>query len=397
MFHFKKKKKADLETAFQNTISELKSLNDWEDPKKLEKYILDSCEEIISNTKEIQNERKEYNVVDRYLQDADKLENLDEDSSRKVSNLARRVSELDSDRIKIGNRQVRIEEKDYNLIEENEDDVIRSVKRLKENEAYQDTMEKDMQKLEAEKNTIEIDRDNLKHAEKNAGVIATLLFIVFGSALILILMMRIFTDHDISWALLLVLLALAGSLAAFVVWTSSIKRRKRSCVTYLNKIIPILNSRRMKYANITNAVNYTYNKYGVKSARELEYLYNNYQEEKKARDDYRQTNAEMEDTLQLFMNELHKLDLFDSSIWENQAKALIDEEEMAEVKNRLSSRKQLIRDQIRANTESVKLERDEIDRIMQEHNFYVPEILEIINSVDRLCGLNQYKRTAKKL
>jgi hypothetical protein len=41
---------------------------------------------------------------------------------------------------------------------------------------------------------------------------------------------------------------------------------------------------------------------------------------------------------------------------------------------------------------AVKLERDEIDRIMQEHSFYVPEIIEIIQSVDRLCGLNQYKK-----
>jgi hypothetical protein len=93
-----------------------------------------------------------------------------------------------------------------------------------------------------------------------------------------------------------------------------------------------------------------------------------------------------------FLDFLNSKKLYDSKIWEYQARALIDPEEMVEVKHRLIKRRQKIRDQINHNTESVKLERDEIDRIMQEHNFFVPEILEIIHSVDKLCGLNQYKR-----
>lgn len=64
---------------------------------------------------------------------------------------------------------------------------------------------------------------------------------------------------------------------------------------------------------------------------------------------------------------------------------------MVEVRHSLVQRRQKIREQINTNTKSVKLERDEIDKTMQEHNFFVPEILEIIHSVDKLCGLNQYK------
>ncbi len=100
----------------------------------------------------------------------------------------------------------------------------------------------------------------------------------------------------------------------------------------------------------------------------------------------------MEDCVNQFMDFLESLHLYDSKIWEYQARALYDPNEMVEVKHRLVTRRQKIREQINHNTESVKLERDEIDRIMQEHNFFVPEILEIIHSVDKLCGLNNYKK-----
>ncbi len=62
---------------------------------------------------------------------------------------------------------------------------------------------------------------------------------------------------------------------------------------------------------------------------------------------------------------------------------------MVEVKHELIQRRQGIRKRIQDNTVIVKSERDEIDKLMREHNYYVPEIMEIIQSVDKLCGLDQ--------
>ena len=41
------------------------------------------------------------------------------------------------------------------------------------------------------------------------------------------------------------------------------------------------------------------------------------------------------------------------------------------------------------NRKIVQSERNEIDRLMTEHEHYVPEIIEIISSVDKLCGLDE--------
>ena len=50
-------------------------------------------------------------------------------------------------------------------------------------------------------------------------------------------------------------------------------------------------------------------------------------------------------------------------------------------------------DQIELERDQVKSDREQIDEMMAHQDFYVPEILEILKSVDRLCGLD----TGKKL
>jgi undecaprenyl diphosphate synthase len=39
------------------------------------------------------------------------------------------------------------------------------------------------------------------------------------------------------------------------------------------------------------------------------------------------------------------------------------------------------------STENWNRPQDEIDHLMKEHSYYVPEIIQIISSVDKLCGL----------
>ena len=86
---------------------------------------------------------------------------------------------------------------------------------------------------------------------------------------------------------------------------------------------------------------------------------------------------------------LNGLALYDKKIWLNQVSALVHEDIMQNVNHDLVIRRAKLRDRIAEETRSLKSERDEIDRLMKIHNYYVPEILEIITSVDKLCGLKE--------
>ena len=55
---FKKKKepaegKKDIDAAFDKVMTEIRRIDDWENPQRLQHYILDSCEQIIATTKTV--------------------------------------------------------------------------------------------------------------------------------------------------------------------------------------------------------------------------------------------------------------------------------------------------------------------------------------------------------
>jgi hypothetical protein len=89
MLFFKKKKKDDAQSAsFERVMERIKEIDDWENPKKIEHYILDSCEQIISGTKEIEAEKAEYRVLTKYLQDIRTLSNLKPEQEKDIRKAA---------------------------------------------------------------------------------------------------------------------------------------------------------------------------------------------------------------------------------------------------------------------------------------------------------------------
>ena len=79
-FSKRKKKKeiraAKIDDAFNRVYSQIEGIDNWNDPKKLEQYILDSCEQIIASTKAMERQKMEYRIVTRYLNDIKAIENL---------------------------------------------------------------------------------------------------------------------------------------------------------------------------------------------------------------------------------------------------------------------------------------------------------------------------------
>ncbi len=76
--------------------------------------------------------------------------------------------------------------------------------------------------------------------------------------------------------------------------------------------------------------------------------------------------------------------LYDSAVWTNQASALVDKNEMVEVKHNLIVRRQKLRSRIEFNNKNIREHRNEIDRILKKQNIDTPEIRGIIDSIDQL-------------
>ena len=182
-----------------------------------------------------------------------------------------------------------------------------------------------------------------------------------------------------------------AAVGVFVMYLKMSKNRKRNkeLLKSLNQTIGLLNVVRMKYANVTRALDFEKEKYQVTNSYELNYMWEGYLEMVRQQEQFASDNDDFVYFSKRLLRILNGLALYDKKIWLNQVSALVHEDIMQNVNHDLVIRRAKLRDRIAEETRSLKSERDEIDRLMKIHNYYVPEILEIITSVDKLCGLKE--------
>lgn len=387
IFGKKKKKEQELDEAFARVSEEIKSIDDWNDPKKLEHYILDSCEQIIATTKDVKDQTKEYKIVTKYLDDIQILDNLPNDKSTDIKTAAANILESEKARKAYLESSKRITDEQFVMMEQEEDDMPSIINRMMENEKYQARVKREMQNLEAEKTDLEIDIFDSAKKQKIFLIVTILVSVLFVSSIVLSLIVEMVSKSG-SGIFRIAVIAVCGlaSIMLFVL-TTNLSQEQRKNKKKLNSTISLLNTVRMKYVNVTKAVEYVKEKYDVESGMKLLYVWEQYVEAVKEKQKFEKNNDDFEYFTGRLIRLLDSLELYDSRIWLTQTKALVDKSEMIEIRHKLVSRRSKIRDRMEENTRVVKSERDEIDRLMEEYHYYVPEIIEIIDSVDKICGL----------
>ena len=398
---FSKKKKRDndvnkIDAAFNRVYSQIDQIDSWEDPKKLEHYILDSCEQIIASTKEMERQKTEYRVVTSYLNDIKTIEALPSDLSLDLRSTAAKITELEATITSTRHIHRNISEDQFHMIAEEEDDIPDIIHRMSDDERLQDKLKRNMSYLEGEKSRWEIERENLAIQKDVLHKIGTVILTSFTALIIFLFVVASSTGTDLTTALLVIFFICAASGAAIYVKQNDIKKKNHNAVVRLNQAISVLNVERMKYVNLTNGLEYLNDKYSVESAAELQYLWQQYTDSIRDQQRYIKNNEDLEFYNGKLRRLLTKIDLHDKKIWLSQTNALVNKDDMVEVRHKLVVRRQKIRDRIDENQRIVQNERDEIDRLMLEHEHYLPEIQEIIKSVDKLCGTKASKTVQKR-
>lgn len=390
LFTSRQKKKelraAKIDDAFNRVYTQIEGIDNWNDPKKLEHYILDSCEQIIASTKAMERQKMEYRIVTRYLNDIKTIENLPKDKAKDLRNTAARICELEQNLINARAIQRNITEEQFEVISDDEQDMPEIINRFSSDEIYQAKLKRNLGYLEGEKSRWEIEREELKEQVKLFRRMAIVIMVSFMTLLILLFTMYNASKTDISGWVLAVLFICAVS--GFIVFLrqNKIAKDNKVAIVHLNQAISMLNVERMKYVNVRNSVEYSKDKYHVRSAAELQYVWEQYQDKVRDQQRYIENNEDLEFYSSKLERLLGSLGLADDKIWLNQVNALIDRQDMADCRHRLVMRRKKIRDRLEDHRKIVQEERDEIDRLMANHEHYLPEIQEIIKSVDKLCG-----------
>lgn len=352
--------------------------------------VTERCEQLMQNAREIDDGKKEYYIVTSYLNDIELIENLAPDQAEEIQKAADYVAKLNKSRDQFLNTSKRISDAQFKMIQSQEEQIPGAIKNLRTNEEYQATVKRDMQYLEGEKQEWEIQNKEKRRLQKRLRKASFMLLFAAGSAAVLMLILSMGFDYDLQYAWIgVITVAFLG--AAYIVFRLESSRRDiQQAEVNINYAILLLNKVKIKYVNITNAVDYGRNRFHVRDSREFEYLWEMYQNAMREQEKYRKTNEDLNYYYEKLVKLLKKCGLYDSRVWIEQPQALVDQKEMVEIKHDLLVRRQKLRSKIAYNLDIVKKERSEIINMLKANKeARTVQVLEMIRSIDKMSGLEE--------
>lgn len=353
--------------------------------KEIEHYILTQCEGVMEYTKELEECRGEYNIVTGYLEDINTIENLPEEEFKQLKEAAASVARLNGVRDDYRRAEKKLPDSKFMQMQQFEDEMPDEIKRFKANESYQATVKRDMQYIEGEKQELTLRHQELIDDQNNTQKILQILLGISGLSFVLMFILH--TSFNIDCQNMLMLVVFLVALATFGIF---MKRQfneteLRRTEVNMNHAINLENKLKIKYVNVTNAVDYTCEKYHVKNSYELNYQWEQYMDMVKEKQKYMKTSEELEYYNNKLVKLLRPYRLYDDKIWISQVEGLIDEREMVEIKHDLFSRRKKLRDRLDYNMSLIKKAHREVDYLAANMKKCSPNILEIVYTVDHLC------------
>lgn len=309
-------------------------------------YIKENCEIIAESSRQMEEAKVEYQAVTSYLTDMQKIDMLPPELRDRVEDAARKIINLNKERGKFQQKNSKLTDRQYHLLERYELQIPKDLPSIKEGEKYQEMIQKDMKYLEKEKRNLNKEQEDiinkqsfLKGIAITTCIVVILLFIIFG-------LLTSYSKGNFTIPFLLtVLMAMASSLYIFMEARKNFYDIKLVQMK-LSRQVMLMNKVKIKAVNNRSYLDYTYSKYMVESYQELKSFWEEYVKIKDEMKRY-QSNTEL---LEFYHNELiqtlQNFGIADSEIWIYQPSAIIDNKEMVEVRHRLNVRRQKLRERI---------------------------------------------------
>ena len=358
-----------------------------EKKKSVQHMALEYCEQLMTAAKDLEETRKEYHIVTDYLKDIQIIEQLPKSEAHALVEMAQKVQGLNQSRDAYLNKARTISDAQFAQMEKLESEIPDAVRRLQANEAYQNAVKRDMQYLEGEKSKWIYYQESLKREE---GVLRHALYGVLGiaaAALVLTVIAAQFFRFKLQMPVLMIVLAAAAVSGGILLRKQRGEREQKRCQVNINQAIILENKVKLKYVNVTNAVDYACEKYHVRNAYELNYQWEQYMEAVQEQENYQQANEDLEYFSQKLIQTLTGYHLYDAGIWLHQVSAIVNKKEMAEVKHELLVRRKKLRTRIERQITTIQNAKAEINQMVTDYRQQGNEIKSVLESLDQMCRI----------
>lgn len=309
------------------------------------------CDQIVDATYQMEDLRVEYEMVTSYFEDIQLIEELPQNARQEIIDTAKKIAFLENETSEFLHADDRISDENFRMIQGMEKNLSEVFKQLKDLEDMDLKIKRDMKHLEAEKNSLEYLQDSIDDRQLKLRNF----IMIFGlAAFLLVLTLAVagvLSGTNLILPILIILLIVAGMAAMAIVLYKRLSYEFKLSEIKENRAINLMNKVKIKYINNTSTLDYLYNKYNIKSLRELEYLYDQYTLMVDEVRKYQKSSGDLRQYCDQLSKLLFSYGVKDPDIWTKQSLALIDSREMVEVKHSLNVRRQKLREQMAYNDE----------------------------------------------
>ncbi len=353
-----------------------------------EQSVIGSCEKIMELVGDLKKEKSEYEVLTGYLNDTEIIINLPENEREDLAQTAKNIINLNTTKDKYRMKSVQIPDERMSEFDRVQNDMPDRINDLKSNEAYQNVVKRDMQHLEGEKHLWAIEISEISSEQSLLNRLLYVILVVFAVWMVICAVATVRYRIDMNLPALSVSAAIAAAVMIIFVRIQNNQKRLKQAEANINRAIVLLNQMKAKYVTITNAVNYAYEKYNVKSSYELGYLWEQYLQAVRERDAYERANEDLDYYKKVLLRELGDYNLFDKNIWIHAAPALVDDKEMVEIRHKYIEQRQKCRSRIEQIVKNMQYEYDRISKAAEKEAALSSEVRDILEVVEAL--IKQY-------
>ncbi len=369
----KKKKKPQAESVRQADLS-----GNIEDSAVRQAFYAECSEFIEEAMLQSEQAKNEYGLVTTYLSDVQKIETLSREGKAEVEAAAQSLLLLEKEKERIRTKEPSITEAQKSFLALHEAEIPKTITWLRGEEEHQREIEGKMKYLAGEKAAYQIEQEEC--LDRNEFLKKLMIGISIGVVVFLVLFFYIGEQTGKDLRIPFLLTVIAAILFAMYVMVTTRKNIYNMKVAEIkrNKIIVIENKIKLRYVNCTWGIEYAYEKYHTSGSMQLETMWKEYLRIRAEEEANRANARQQEVHRSTIIRELRRIGVADTGIWVVQPQALIDKNEMVEVRHSLNVRRQKLREHIDYNMKQKEKNEMAIVRFVKEHPEYADEVKDLI-------------------
>ncbi|MCR5508535.1 MAG: hypothetical protein K6F34_07600 [Lachnospiraceae bacterium] len=352
------------------------------DYRERELYVRDKCEQMQAAIEDIKGQKEEYERVTSRLADIDEISALSVSQYNEIERFAGNIENIEEEDRRYVRPPSKITESQYREMERLEEEIPDALKKMRREEEYQMTVKRDLNLLEGEKGALAYQRKEEKERAANAKALLFICVFVAVLAMALLFALSFTLKFDVRMGYYAVLAFLGIAMTVACVTYKNAQDAQLGTERKINRAINLQNTVKIKYVNATNLIDFYYSKYNVNNSYELNYMWEKYLEEKKARNHSEEVALKLSKAKSELAKELGKYRLNDPVFFINGPNMLTDDEVMQETRRALMIQRKKLKRGIDFNNCSLEMSKNEIENLVKEYPKFSGEILAIVSQYE---------------